>query len=106
NGKVECEVTAEKVGQHESHLDHKKPMTFQVIVMTFIEANKLEISADMLTPSKDAQFVTTFVNAEIRRSFQEYHQRVAKLRIIKDSTNLSLGGSERITKPKRPVLLR
>ena len=27
-GKVPCDITGEKVGLHESHLDHKKPMTF------------------------------------------------------------------------------
>lgn len=105
DGKVECEVTGEMVGKNESHLDHKKPMTFQVIVMTFVEANKLGINADMLTPSRDAQFVTTFVNEDIRHGFEEYHRRVAKLRIVKNSANLSLGGSERITKPRCPVVL-
>jgi len=105
-GKVKCEVTGELVGKDESHLDHKKPMTFQVIVHTFIIANNIQISSDMLSPSKDAQFVTTFVDKDIERRFQEYHAKVAQLRILKTSANLSLGGQERITEAKQPVLLR
>lgn len=104
-GRVRCEVTGERIGLNDSHLDHKKPMTFRVIVTTFIEANQIEISADMLSVPGDAQFVTTFVDAEMQGRFREYHRRIAKLRIIKPVTNLSLGGSERMTKPKRPVVL-
>lgn len=104
-GKIPCEVTGEMVALYESHLDHKKPMTFQVIVTTFIAANKIEVKADMLSTPEDAQFSTTFVDEELQRKFREYHRSVASLRIVKARTNLSLGGSERITKPKRPVVL-
>jgi hypothetical protein len=105
-GKVPCEITRQMVGPDESHLDHKKPMTFQVIVATFIAANGIELKADMLSRKADAQFVTTFVDEELKRKFCEYHKSVARLRIIKARENLSLGGSERITEPKRPVVLR
>lgn len=84
-------------------------MTFQVIVQTFIAANKIEIRADMLSTNTDAQFVTTFVDKELEQKFRDYHkdvvERVSGLRIIKARENLSLGGSERITKSKRPVVL-
>jgi hypothetical protein len=63
-GKVPCEVTGELVAPYESHLDHKKPMTFQVIVATYIAARKIEIRSDMLSIPQDAQFVTTFVNED------------------------------------------
>ena len=103
NGKVPCEVSGEKIGIYESHLDHKKPMTFQVIVNTFITANKIGISPSMLSVSGDAQFETEFVDLELKEKFREYHHEIADLRIINPATNLSLGGSERITKSKRPV---
>lgn len=94
------------VAQNESHLDHKKPMTFQVIVETFIAAYKIEVRAEMLSTKADAQFVTTFVDKGLEQKFCEYHKSVARLRIIRARENLSLGGSERITEPKRPVILR
>lgn len=108
-GKVKCEITGKMVGPNESHLDHKKPMTFQVIVQTFITANKIEIRPDMLSTKADKQFVTTFVDKELEQKFRDYHrdvvERFSSLRIIKARENLSLGGSERITKSKRPVVL-
>jgi hypothetical protein len=97
-------VTGKLVAIYESHLDHKKPMTFQVIVKTFIAANRLTITPGMFSIPTDAQYVTTFVDEEIRQRFIEYHRSVCALRIVAAKANLSLGGSERITKPKQPVL--
>ncbi|HBL12139.1 MAG TPA: DUF3223 domain-containing protein [Cyanobacteria bacterium UBA11162] len=105
NGKVECDITGERVAIYESHLDHKKPLTFQVLVKTFIEANSIEIKTEMLSMSQDAQFQTTFVDLEIKEKFRRYHHKMAQLRIIKAEHNLSLGGSERITKSRNPVMI-
>jgi len=110
DGKVKCEITEEMVTADESHLDHKKPMTFQVIVQTFITANKIEIQPSMLSTKADKQFVTTFVDKALEQKFRDYHkdivERNSSLRIVKARENLSLGGSNRITKSKRPVVLR
>ncbi len=105
-GKVPCEVTGEMVAIYESHLDHKKPMTFEVIVKTFIASNKLTIKPSMLSVPADAQFVTTFLDEELRQKFRDYHHGVCDLRIVAAKANLSLGGSERLRKPKRPVVLK
>ena len=78
-------------------------MTFQVIVRTFIAANQIEISADMLSQPADQQFATRFIDEELASQFIEYHHRVAQLRVIKPHLNLSLGGSERILKSKIEV---
>ncbi len=106
DGKVQCEVTGEMVAIYESHLDHKKPMTFEVIVKTFIAANQITITPGMLSVPTDAQYVTTFVDEEIRQKFIDYHHSVCKLRVVAKKVNLSLGGSERLTKVKRPVVLK
>jgi len=53
----------------------------------------------------DAQFSTTFLDVEMRERFREYHHEVADLRIVSAQKNLSLGGSERMRKPKNPVEL-
>jgi Protein of unknown function (DUF3223) len=105
DGKVSCEVTDKMVAHYESHLDHKPPMTFQMIVTTFVAANKIEIRREMLSAPADAQFATTFVDDRIKQKFVDYHSTVAHLRIIAKKENLRLGGSNRLTKPKRPVIL-
>lgn len=104
-GKVECEITGEKITEEESHLDHMKPLTFQVIVATFIEANNIIVNRNMLTESHDGQFQTAFVDQDIKDKFRNYHHRVAVLRVVKKGINLKLGPSERIRKPKNPVLI-
>lgn len=103
--RVECEITRDKVAFNESHIDHKKPMTFQVIVETFIGANDIEIKPEMLLMSQDAQFQTTMIDQELKDKFRRYHYKMAKLRVIKAEQNLSLGGSERIRKSRNPVLI-
>lgn len=103
--KVECDITGDKVAISESHLDHKKPLTFQVIVNTFICANDIEIKPEMLLMSQDAQFQTTMIDRQLKDKFRRYHHKVAQLRVIKAELNLSLGGSERIRKIRNPVLI-
>jgi Protein of unknown function (DUF3223) len=105
DGKVKCEITGQKVAIYESHLDHKKPTTFEVIVHTFIAASKLEINPEMLSKPRDGQFAVTFVDKQIEGAFRSYHATIAKLRIITKNANLRLGGSERMIAPKRPVRL-
>lgn len=103
DSKVPCDISSERISWNESHLDHKKPMTFQVIVRTFVSASKIKIAKEMLSMTKDAQFTTEFVDRDIKAKFKEYHHDVADLRIIKARNNLSLGSSERITKSRIPV---
>lgn len=66
DGKVECEITGEKISIYESHLDHKKPLTFQVLVNTFIAANNITLSKEMLSTSQDEQFETEFLDQNIK----------------------------------------
>jgi Protein of unknown function (DUF3223) len=105
DGKVECDITGDKVAIYESHLDHKKPLTFQVLVDTFIGANNIEIKPEMLMLGQDAQFQTTIIDLELKDKFRRYHHKMAQLRVIKVERNLSLGGSERILKSRNPVLI-
>jgi len=104
-GRLACDVTGEMIGIDEAHLDHAKPMTFQVIVATFCAAHEIKISPHLLSRPSDAQFVTTFADLAIAERFRQYHRRVAVLRIVKAKKNLSLGGSERLRALANPVLL-
>lgn len=104
NGKVECDITGEKIAFNESHIDHKKPLTFQVLVNTFIAANDIQIIPEMFS-HQDAQFQTTFTDPDLKGKFVRYHHKVAQLRIIKAKLNLSLGGSERILKSRNPAII-
>ena len=73
----------------------KEPLTFEVIVKTFIGANDIEIKPEMLLMSQDAQFQTTMIDQQLKDKFRRYHYKMAKLRVIKAEQNLSLGGSRK-----------
>lgn len=106
NGKVPCAISAEMVTDKESHLDHAKPLTFQVIVVTFIKSNAIVISKDMFTQPSDAQFQTSFLAQGMKDKFKKYHHAVANLRIVKNKLNLKMGPSERIKKIKDSVPIK
>ena len=105
DGKVECEITGVKIATYESHLDHKKPMTFQVLVTTFLTASDITLGKEIFSEPQDAQFETEFLDEKTKEQFKEYHHNLAQLRVIAIKQNLSLGGSNRITKSKRPVTI-
>lgn len=104
-GRVACDLTGELIKFDESHLDHKKPMTFQVIVRTFMIANSITPSREVLSEPQDQQFSTTFTDDNLANKFRDYHHSLAQLRVIKSRLNLSLGGSERIIKSKTPIAI-
>jgi hypothetical protein len=106
SGRVPCDITGELLLPHECHLDHAHPMTFEVIVRGFLAAEQGVLSRSLLSTSQDQQFATTFLDPALAQRFRDYHRRVANLRIIKNQINLSLGGSQRIRAPKRPVAIR
>ncbi|QBQ56244.1 DCL family protein [Nitrosococcus wardiae] len=104
-GKVKCDITGERIAFHESHLDHKKPLTFQTLVQTFMGAHEIEITREMLSMHQDGQFQTAFVDVDLKEKFRHFHHKIAELRIIQAGLNLSLGGAERITPSLCPVVI-
>lgn len=103
--KVACEITKERIAIYESHLDHKKPLTFQVIVLTFLTANAIDLAQVRLRRPGDGEHKITFEDEALAERFRIYHRGLAQLRIVKPRENLRLGGSERVIPPKRPVRL-
>jgi hypothetical protein len=103
-GRVKCEVTGNLVAQYEAHLDHKKPLTFQVIVYTFVKSRRIELHPSMIVRPADGEFSRKLADKNIEMQFVEYHDGVADLRIVAKQVNLQLAGSARIIPSKRPVV--
>ena len=100
---MRCELSGELLWPNEAHLDHAAPLTFEVLVTTFLGFNGIEPNPALLSPKQDHQFRTTFADAETAERFRQYHHATAQLRLIKTHLNLSLGGSQRIRKLRMPV---
>lgn len=103
DGKVPCEITGESLSYKNSTIDHKAPMTFEVIVRTFFAGRKIEMSEELLAIHGDGDTTNRFADNEIAESFRQYHHGLARLRLIGLSQNCSLGGKERIREAKNPV---
>lgn len=89
DGRFICAVTGEKLEWDEGSIDHIYPLTFSMIVKTFIEQNNIEITTELTKPSDgDGR---DFADKTLQESFCEFHGEHAQLRPIKSSINLSLG---------------
>jgi len=105
SGRVTCEITGDEITWDECHVDHKPPLTFQVIVETFLKAHAIEPTLAMITSPCDAQATTRFVDNAIADMFVDYHTRVARLRVLKSGANLGLAARNRICPPRNPIRL-
>lgn len=95
-GKVPCAVTKERVAKHEIHCDHRPPMTFEVLVTTFLAGRSLTVDSVPISAPADNQFSTTITDATLVADFVEYHRQLAQVDIIKKQVNLSQSAQNRI----------
>lgn len=100
DGRVECAVTKERILPKEGHMDHRPPLTFEVIVATFLEARGLSFDRIPITDGADEQVAPQLTDEGMREDFRRYHAAIARLDFVKDSVNLAQSARERV-KPSR-----
>ena len=98
-------LTGKMITIKEAHVDHIPPITFEVIVETFVKANDIAPHRNMLSKKEDVQFATTFVDMELQQKFQAYHHATARLRILAAKPNLRAGPQHRIRDAERPIIV-
>lgn len=96
DGKVTCAVTGERIGRDDAHMDHRPPMTFEVIVTTFLEGRGLSLEQVPITSGQDEQVAPEVTDAVLAEAFRVYHSRVAKLDMVKSVINLAQSARNRI----------
>ncbi|MBE0471230.1 MAG: DUF3223 domain-containing protein [Methyloprofundus sp.] len=94
---VQCALTGDVVEWEECQVDHKAPLTFSVIVKSFIVANELDISKIEYEYKNSRE---NFADNSIAEKFYDFHKKMAVLRIVSSEENLKLSGSARV-KPTR-----
>lgn len=99
-GMVTCAETGESIFPHQAHMDHRAPMTFEVLVTTFLAARGLSIEDVPVAADGDDQVTPEINDPQLRQAFRDFHRKVALLDLVKDKTNLAMSGSQRI-KPSR-----
>lgn len=106
SGRVPCELTGQLVDFDDAHLDHAW-MSFSQIVVGFRAARGWAhgVPAGCVTAPADAQIVSAFQDPATADAFVDFHNKVAKLRIVSKTANLSMAARQRVPKIQRPVVL-
>jgi Protein of unknown function (DUF3223) len=100
DGLVACAVTRERIRPQDGHMDHRPPMTFEVIVTTFLGSRGLSLEAVPLTDGADEQVTPTVTDEALVEAFRGWHARMAHLDFVKDTINLAQSSRLRL-KPGR-----
>ncbi|MCF7988729.1 MAG: DCL family protein [Methylovulum sp.] len=97
NKPVKCAITKNILDWENCQVDHKAPMTFSVIVKTFLKSNNIEVSDIDLSYEGS---IWHFSDKQFETEFVEYHNKVALLRIISSEENQKLASKARIKPTK------
>jgi hypothetical protein len=84
-----CTETGERIGRNQAHMDHRAPLTFEVIVTTFLASQGIAFDQVPLTSGRDEQVSLEITDAALAESFRRYHARVALLDLVKNVANLA-----------------
>ncbi|HRI89894.1 MAG TPA: DCL family protein [Candidatus Hydrogenedentes bacterium] len=96
DGLVSCAVTGERISRDEAHMDHRPPMTFEVIVTTFLCGRGLSLDDVPLTIGKDDQVSPEITNGVLSEAFRAYHAMIARLDIVRNTVNLAQASRHRL----------
>lgn len=81
-GTMICEKTGANITINEADYRHTSPR-FREIVRDFIKQYNITISPDLVTHSRDMQYVVRFVDSNIESLFKKYHATKAHLGMYK-----------------------
>lgn len=94
---VKCSITNKTVEWEECQIDHKAPLTFSVIIKSFIIANNVDVSRiEYVSECTKEQFKDKVLSEK----FDLFHKEMAVLRVLETKENIKLSSSARI-KPTR-----
>jgi len=81
-------------------MDHRPPLTFEVIVTTFLEARGLSYGVVPITDGADEQVTPSLTDKSMADDFRRFHAGVARLDFVSDRVNLAQSSRSRI-RPSR-----
>lgn len=96
--KVKCPETGKWITLQESHVDHKSPMSFSVIVKFFLSAESLDPAT--ISYTREGLYGSELSDDAIAGKFREWHRKNATLRVIEAGRNLSKAHLARVKPTK------
>lgn len=108
DGKLECEITRERVTADEAEVDHIYPQTFPVIVRCFFWAKGIDPDQVEVLPSHGESIGTYLPTEELETQFLHYHAEVTRgyLRIVSKRGHRKAPQSRMLRPAKLPVVLQ
>jgi hypothetical protein len=100
DGLVTCAETGELISPDRAHMDHRAPLTFEVLVTTFLEGRGLAVGDVPMTSGQDEQVSPEITDPDLAEAFRRYHARLALLDIVRNNVNLAQSARNRM-KPSR-----
>ena len=96
SGRAPCAITGERITREQGHMDHLPPLTFEVLLVTFLCAIDRQIDEVQLAPSRDNQIGRDLAEPSLSVAFRAFHARTANLEFIKSELNLAKAQAHRI----------
>jgi hypothetical protein len=95
-GCVTCAESGQRLERVQAHMDHRPPMTFEVIVTTFLAHQGLSPESVDVTTGQDNQVSPEITDKSLCEAFRSYHSRVARLDFVKSTINLAQSSPNRL----------
>lgn len=96
NGNATCAVTGLRITRDDAHMDHRPPMTFEVIVTTFLCGRGMSLDSVPLTTRQDNQVSPEVTDQTLSEAFRSYHSAIARLDLVRSTVNLAQASQHRL----------
>jgi hypothetical protein len=103
NGRVICAETSAPIGREDAHMDHRAPLTFEVLVTTFLGGRGLSLEEVPITTGRNEQVSAEITDSALAEAFRRYHANLERLDLVKNTANLAQSVRNRM-RPSRIVL--
>lgn len=100
---VQCEVSEVPLYKDTCHMDHISPLTFEVLVRTFLAVKNIKYSPLLIKAPRDGGSHYLLKSKDLASSFRRFHKAVAVIRIVSPEVNGQC--MEKLPKAKREVVL-
>ncbi len=99
---VRCALSGRVVEWEQCHVDHKAPLTFSVIVRSFVVANGIDTGSVGYSGGAKEEFA----DRDLAARFEAFHREMAVLRIVSADQNARLASGARIKPTSKDGTLR
>jgi len=100
-----CSQTSLKFPKMNSHVDHVYPLTFDSIMLEFINLHKIDLSKIKLSIDNETSEIQEILDKEITTLFYDFHKERSVLRVVCSNANLQ-GKKTKNYNGKNPVQVK